>query len=129
LQTIEKSVLFQFNPSHPLLCRNPPSRWSWIWSNEWLKFINQLHELIFAHSEVFFLQSSSKQRFCSCMRHIMPSRTIWLSKTFAIVFANVIAEAATEYLIAVLHWKPLLFWFMRHPCVNICVVHVKFSLV
>ena len=28
-------------------------------------------------------------------------------------------------LIPILHWTPLLFWFIRHPCVNICVLHVK----
>ena len=29
--------------SHALFCRNPPSWLSWIWCNEWSRFVDQLH--------------------------------------------------------------------------------------
>ena len=52
--------------------------------------------------------------------------TIWLSKTFAIVFANVIAEAAKEKILnSCTSLDAIIVWFMRHPRVNICVVHVN----
>ena len=85
--------------------------------------------LISHRSDVF--RESSFSWYCSeikasiLVRLQAPYYAIGLSKTFAIGFDNVIAEVEKTSLIPILHWTPLLFWFIRHPCVNICVLHVK----
>ena len=55
-----------------------------------------------------------------------PYYAIGLSKILAIEFDNVIAEVEKKTsLIPIFHWTPLLLWIIRHPYVNICVLHVK----
>ena len=75
---------------------------SWEFSEIKASILVQLHTPYYA----------AWQRF-DWVKHLRWYSPMWLPK-----------QQKKTYLIAVLHWTPLLFWFMRHPCVNIRVVHV-----